>query len=185
MATTADFRNGMIIDLKGGLYTVVEFLHVKPGKGGAFVRTKLKRLSDGGVLERTFRAGERVEEARVEKRQMQYLYRTEGLYYFMDTSTYDQIPIPSSVLGGEESFLKEGSEVTVLTHKGEAIGVELPIFVELEVIETEPGLKGDTVSGGSKPAKLETGAVIQVPLFVQRGDRVKVDTRGGNYIERV
>jgi len=184
MATTADFRNGMVINLKGNLYTIVEFLHVKPGKGGAFVRTKLKRLSDGGVLERTFRAGERVEEARVEKRQMQYLYQAENLYYFMDSTTYEQLPIVSSVLGEEKAFLKEGSEVAVLTHKGEAIGVELPIFVTLEVVETEPGLKGDTVSGGSKPARLETGAVIQVPLFVQKGDRVKVDTRGGNYIER-
>lgn len=185
MATTADFRNGMVINLKGTLYTIVEFLHVKPGKGGAFVRTKLKRLSDGSILERTFRAGERVEEARVEKRQMQYLYQAEGLYYFMDSTTYEQLPIVGSVLGEEKTFLKEGSEVAVLTHKGEAIGVELPIFVALEVVETEPGLKGDTVSGGSKPAKLETGAIIQVPLFVQKGDRVKVDTRGGNYIERV
>ncbi len=185
MATTADFRNGMVISLRGGLYTIVEFLHVKPGKGGAFVRTKLKRVSDGSILERTFRAGERVEEARVEKRQMQYLYQAEGFYYFMDSATYDQMPVSGSVLGEEKSFLKEGSEVTVLTYKEEAIGIELPIFVELAVVETEPGLKGDTVSGGSKPAKLETGAIIQVPLFVQKGDRVKVDTRGGNYIERV
>ncbi len=185
MATTADFRNGMIISLGGELYTVVEFLHVKPGKGGAFVRTKLKRISDGSVLERTFRAGERVEEVRVEKRQMQYLYQGEGFYYFMDSTTYDQIPISDAVLGAERSFLKEGSEVTVLTCDGKTIGVELPIFVELEVVETEPGLKGDTVSGGSKPARLETGAMIQVPLFVQRGDKVKVDTRVGNYIERV
>ena len=185
MATTADFRNGMVISLKGNLYTIVEFLHVKPGKGGAFVRTKLKRLSDGSVLEKTFRAGERVEEARVEKRPMQYLYHAEGLYYFMDSSTYEQLPISEAGLGREKSFLKEGAKVTVLTHNNEAIGVELPIFVELEVVETEPGVRGNTVSGGTKPAKLETGATIQVPLFVQRGDRVKVDTREGTYIERV
>jgi len=185
MATTADFRNGMIISLVGELYTVVEFLHVKPGKGGAFVRTKLKRISDGSVLERTFRAGERVEEVKVEKRQMQYLYQGEGFYYFMDSTTYDQIPISGLVLGAERSFLKEGSEVTVLTYNGKTIGVELPIFVELEVVETGPGFKGDTATAGNKPAKLETGITIQVPMFISNGDVIKVDTRTGEYLERV
>jgi len=185
MATTADFRNGMNLVIDGEIFSIVEFLHVKPGKGGAFVRTKLKNLRTGAVIDRTFRAGERVEEARVEEKEMQYLYRSGDLHYFMDMSTYDQIAISESVLGDQLRFLKETEIVSVLMHDSNPIGIKLPFFVELKVVETDPGVKGDTASGGSKPAKLESGAVIQVPLFINEGDIVKVDTRTGEYIERV
>lgn len=185
MATTADFRRGMTIGLDGELYSIVEFLHVKPGKGGAFVRTKLKNVRTGAVIDRTFRAGERVEEVRLEQKQMQYLYQADDVHYFMDMSTYDQLPLSADLLGEAILFLKEGMELTVLVSKEVPIGVELPFFVELEVKEAEPGVKGDTVSGGSKRAVLETGAIIQVPLFINVGDKVKIDTRTGEYVERV
>ncbi len=185
MATTADFRNGMNLVIDNEIFSIVEFQHVKPGKGGAFVRTKLKNLKTGAVIDRTLRAGERVEEARVEERKMQYLYESGNLYYFMDLNTYDQIPLSESVLENQLNFLKETEIVSVLIHDSDPIGIVLPFFVELKVVETDPGMKGDTASGGSKPAKLESGVVIQVPLFINEGDMVKVDTRTGVYIERV
>jgi len=185
MATTTDFRNGMTLTLEGQLFSIVEFQHVKPGKGGAFVRTKLKNVQTGAVLDRTFRAGERVEEVRIERRPMQYLYRTGDEYYFMDTETYDQFPLSDAMVGEHMLYLKEGEILSVLMHGDTPIGAELPFFVELEITQTDPGLRGDTATGGSKPATLETGAVVQVPLFLNEGDRIKVDTRTGTYIERV
>lgn len=185
MAGTSDFRNGMIIKLEGRLFSIVEFLHVKPGKGGAFVRTKLKQIPDGYVIERTFRAGERLEEVRVERRAYQYLYNTDDLYYVMDSETYEQIPLQKSLVEELLPYLKENMKITVLLDGDKPIAVELPLFVELAVSETEPGVKGDTAQGGSKSAKLETGAVVTVPLFIGIGDVVKVDTRTGRYIERL
>ncbi|NOZ57515.1 MAG: elongation factor P [Calditrichaeota bacterium] len=185
MATTSDFRNGLTILLDGEIWTIVEFLHVNPGKGTAFVRTKLKNLKTGRVIDRTFRSGEKVEDVRIERKTMQYLYQSEGQYVFMDTETYEQVPISEEMLGDKRLFLKEGQEVEVLFHGETPVGVELPFFVELAVAKTEPGVRGDTASGGSKPATLETGAVIQVPLFINEGDILKVDTRTGEYIERV
>ena len=185
MATTADFRNGMTLKLEGHLFSIVEFQHVKPGKGGAFVRTKLKNIQTGAVLDRTFRASERVEEVRIERRPMQYLYRSGDEHYCMDTETYEQFPISDAMLGDRTRYLKEGEILSVLMHGDMPIGAELPFFVELEITQTDPGLRGDTATGGSKPATLETGAVVQVPLFLNEGDRIKVDTRTGTYIERV
>ncbi len=185
MADTSDFRNGLIIKLEGKLYSIVEFQHVKPGKGGAFVRTKLKQIPDGSVLDKTFRAGERVEEVRVERRSFQYLYSTDDLYYMMDGETYEQIPLSGSLMEDVLPYLKEGSKVSVLMDGDRPIAVELPLFVELEVAETEPGIRGDTAQGGSKSAKLETGAVVSVPLFIEVGDVLKIDTRTGRYIERM
>ena len=185
MATTADFRNGMVISLDGTLYTIVEFMHVKPGKGGAFVRTKLKNVKTGAVLDRTFRAGEKIEEVRLERRAMEYLYHTGDEYYFMDSETYDQFPISNELFKDSIGFLKENTEVGVLMHGDTIIGVELPFFVALKVKDTSPGFKGNTVTAGTKPAQLETGATIQVPMFMEVGDVVKVDTRTGTYIERV
>jgi len=185
MATTADFRNGMVFLLEGDLYSIVEFLHVKPGKGGAFVRSKLKNVKTGAVVERTFRAGERIEEVRLERRPMVYLYNAADEYYFMDNETYDQFPISDELIKDSIPFLKENTEVEVLMHGDAIIGVEIPLFVNLRVVDTTPGFKGDTVTAGSKPAQLETGATIQVPMFLEPGDVVKVDTRTGTYIERV
>jgi len=185
MVSTSEFRNGLVIRLDGELFTMVEFQHVKPGKGGAFVRTRLKNVNTGRVIDRTFRSGERVEDIRLEKKTVQYLYREESSFVFMDTTSYDQIAASEDVVGDIAEFLKEGMEVEVVFHGKDPISVELPIFVELEVTKTEPGVRGDTASGGSKPATLETGAVIQVPLFLEEGERVKVDTRTGTYVERV
>lgn len=185
MATTADFRNGMVIVLDGTLYTIIEFQHVKPGKGGAFVRTKLKGVVTGKVIDKTFRAGERTEEARVERRTMQYLYASGDMYYVMDPTTYEQIPISQSTMGNAKKYLKEGLEISVLMYEDSPIAVELPFFVQLTVAATDPGVRGDTATGGTKPATLETGAVIQVPLFIDVGDTLKVDTRKNEYIERV
>ncbi len=185
MATTSDFRNGMTIMLDGEIWIIVEFLHVNPGKGSAFVRTKLKNLKTGRVIDRTFRSGERVEDVRVERKQMQYLYQSEGQYVFMDNETYEQVALGEDLIGDKKQFLKEGQQVEVLFNGDIPVGIELPIFVELAVAKTEPGVRGDTASGGSKPATLETGAVIQVPLFIEEGDVLKVDTRTGEYIERV
>ena len=164
---------------------MVEFQHVKPGKGGAFVRTRLKNVNTGRVIDRTFRSGERVEDVRLEKKPVQYLYQEEGTFVFMDTASYDQIAASEEIVGDMAEFLKEGMEVEIVFYGKEPLDVELPIFVELEVAKTEPGVRGDTASGGSKPATLETGAVIQVPLFLEEGERVKVDTRTGTYVERV
>ncbi|MEI6511940.1 MAG: elongation factor P [bacterium] len=185
MIDTSDFRNGMHIILDRDIYTIVEFQHVKPGKGGAFVRTRLKKLTTGQALEKTFRAGEKMEQAMVERTKMVYLYRQGDEYVLMDQESYEQIPISIAMLGDQAKYLKEEMELTVLTGDGVMLGVEAPTFVELEVVETDPTFKGDTVSGGGKPAKLETGAIINVPFFVEVGDVVKVDTRTDSYLERV
>lgn len=184
MADTSDFRNGLIIKIEDRLYAIVEFQHVKPGKGGAFVRTKLKQIPDGYVIDKTFRAGEKVNEVRVERRSYQYLYTNDDLYYLMDAETYDQIPISKGLVEDALPYLKEGMKVSVLMNGDKPIAVELPLFVELAVAETEPGVRGDTAQGGSKSAKLETGAVVSVPLFIEVGDMLKIDTRTGRYIER-
>jgi elongation factor P len=182
--TTNDLRNGMTLDLADGLFSVVEFQHVKPGKGGAFVRTKLKNVRTGAVLERTFRADERVEQAIVEKREMQYLYRDGTDYVFMDATSYDQMHVDPATLGDAANYVTEGDSAVLQMYQGEIVGVDLPAAVELAVDRTEPGVQGDRVSGARKPATLETGLVVQVPLFVNPGDRIKVDTRTGEYITR-
>ncbi|MFH1006434.1 MAG: elongation factor P [Candidatus Latescibacterota bacterium] len=185
MATTANFRNGLTLTMDGRLFSIVDFQHVKPGKGGAFVRTKLKNVQTGAVIERTFRSGERVEEVRIDRTPMQYLYRDGDEYLFMDTETYDQFPLPNDLIEEHIPYLKEGEMVTVMMHGDTPIGAELPFFLDLKITQTDPGLRGDTATGGSKPATLETGAVVQVPLFLNEGDVIKVDTRTGIYVERV
>ncbi|HLM96439.1 MAG TPA: elongation factor P [Acidimicrobiales bacterium] len=182
--TTNDLRNGMTLDLPDGLFSVVEFQHVKPGKGGAFVRTKLKNVRTGAVLERTFRADERVEQAIVDKREMQLLYRDGTDYVFMDVTSYDQMHVSPATLGDAAQYIKEGDNAVLQMYGGEIVGVDLPAAVELSVAQTEPGVQGDRVSGARKPATLETGLVVQVPLFVNPGERIKVDTRSGEYITR-
>jgi len=184
MATTSDFRTGMTIRYNGELWSIVEFQHVNPGNWRAFVRTKLKNLSTGRVIENRFRAGETIDVVRIDRRTFQYLYRDGLDYVFMDTETYDQIHISDKMMGERAAFLREGEHVDILFNGTEAIAVELPIFVELKVIHTEPGIKGDTVSNVTKPATVETGAVINVPLFVDEGDVLKIDTRTGEYVER-
>jgi elongation factor P len=171
--------------LEGQLFSIVEFQHVKPGKGGAFVRTRLKKIPEGSVIDKTFRAGEKIEEVRVERRKYQYLYRSDDMYYMMDMDTYEQIPMSEPLLSDSVPYLKENTEVQVLMDGDRPLAVELPTFVELAVVETEPGLRGDTAQGGSKPAKLETEATVSVPLFIEIGDILKIDTRTGRYIERV
>ncbi|AAM24505.1 MAG: Elongation factor P [Caldanaerobacter subterraneus] len=185
MIAAGDFRKGVTIEVDGQIFTVVDFMHVKPGKGAAFVRTKLKNIMTGAVIERTFSPTEKFEEAQIERREMQYLYNDGEFYYFMDTETYEQIPLSYDKVEEAMKYIKENMIVTVKFYKGEAFSVEPPTFVELEVIDTEPGVRGDTVTGGSKPATVETGAVIQVPLFINVGDKIKIDTRTGEYIERV
>jgi elongation factor P len=185
MASTADFRKGFTFQVEGELWKILEFLHVKPGKGGAFVRTKLRRLSDGAVIEKTFRAGERVEEVRIVARMMQYLYEAGGLYYFMDNETYEQYPLGKDLLVEAIPWLKETMNVKVVWHEDRPLWVEVPQYAELVVSKTDPGVKGDTATGGSKPAVLETGTTVQVPLFVNEGDVVKVDTNSGEYMTRV
>lgn len=183
---TSDFKNGMHFYLDGDVYTIVEFQHVKPGKGGAFVRTRLRKIKTGAIMEKTFRSGERVEPAFVEKQKMQFLYRQGTELVLMDLDTYEQIPVEGSTLGDQSKYLKEDMEIVRLVAGDEVLGYELPNFVELEVSETDPGYRGDTVSGGStKPATLESGAVIQVPFHINPGDVVKVDTRTDTYLERV
>ena len=186
MATisTADFKNGMTLDLEDGLFQLVEFQHVKPGKGGAFVRTTLKNARTGAVVERTFRAGERMERAVIDKREMQYLYNDGESYVFMDNSTYDQLPVPPATLGEATNFLVEQSTAILMMYGDEIVGVDLPASVELSIANTEPGIQGDRVSGAKKPATHETGLVVQVPLFIEPGERVKVDTRSGEFISR-
>ncbi len=186
MASTADFRNGMTIELDGELFSITYFQHVKPGKGGAFVRTKLKNVLTGAVIEKTFRAGEKVDEVRLVRRPVQYSYTDGQFYYFMDNETYEQIPLPAQTIGDDQLvYLKENMVCEALTRDGEPISVEVPYFVELEVADTEPGVKGDTAQGGTKRAKLETGAIVQVPLFIDVGDVIKVDRRENKYLERV
>ena len=185
MITASDFRNGVTFEFEGNLLQVVEFLHVNPGKGAAFVRTKLRNVITGAVIERTFNPTDKFPTALVERKDMQYLYNDGELYYFMDNETYDQIPLNKEKLGDNFKFVKENMMVRMISYKGNVFGVEPPMFVELEVTETEPGFKGDTATGASKPATLETGAQIKVPLFVNIGDVLKIDTRTGEYLERV
>ncbi len=185
MADTSDFRNGLIIKFKNDLYSIAEFQHVKPGKGGAFVRSTLRNLRTGRVLENTFRAGEKVDIVRVERRKYQYLYSDGDSLVCMDNETYEQINIAKELISDGIKFLKESEEVEVLLNGSEIISVEIPIFINLKVVETEPGFKGDTATGAVKSAKLETGAQINVPLFINEGDILKVDTRTGEYSERV
>ena len=182
--STNDLKNGMALNLPEGLMTVVEFQHVKPGKGGAFVRTKLKNFRTGAVIDRTYRADEKVPLAMIDKREMQYLYRESSALVFMDLETFDQLHVEADQLGAAVGFLKEGDTAVLPVYNDEVVGVELPAAVELAVAETEPGVQGDRVSGARKPATLETGLVVQVPLFVEPGDSVKVDTRTGEYLAR-
>jgi elongation factor P len=182
--STNDLRNGMTIDLPDGLFTVVEFQHVKPGKGGAFVRTKLRNLKTKAVVERTFRADERVEQAIIDKKEMQYLYRDGEHFVFMDNTTYDQISLEAAEVGEASDYLLEGNSAILQVYGDAVVGLDLPAAVELDIAETEPGIQGDRVSGARKPATLQTGLVVQVPLFVNPGDRIKVDTRSGEYITR-
>lgn len=184
MISSNDFKNGMTIELEGVLYTIVEFQHVKPGKGQAFVRTKIKNLINGNSLEKTFKAGEKVPRAHIEKKPMQYLYNTGDAYVFMDTESYDQINVPPDSMGDAIKWLKDSANMDVLMHGERIIGIEPPAHMELEVTHTEPGFKGDTAQGGNKPATLETGATVNVPLFVEIGDRILVDTRSSEYLRR-
>jgi len=185
MADTTDFRNGFTMLLDGEYLQIVEFQHVKPGKGSAFVRTRLRNVQTGAVLDRTFRSGDKVEEVRLEKREMQFLYRDGELFYFMDMGTYEQTGIPAALLGEHAGLLKENEIAYVLIARDKPIGVELPNFVQLRVVHTEPGVRGDTATGAVKPAILETGYQVQVPLFINEGDVLKIDTRTGTYVERV
>jgi len=182
--TTNDLKNGMTLKLPEGLFQVVEFQHVKPGKGGAFVRTTLKNVRTGAVVDRTFRGAEKVEQAVIDKREMQFLYRDGSEFVFMDNESYDQLQVAPGALGESANYIVDGSTVQLAMYDSEIVGVELPAAVELTVSETEPGIQGDRVSGARKPATLETGLVLQVPLFVNTGDRLKVDTRSGEYITR-
>jgi len=182
--STNDLKNGMTLEIDRDLWNVVDFQHVKPGKGHAFVRTRLKNARSGAVVERTFRADEKVERAMVDKREMQYLYRDGADFVFMDNQSYDQIHVSPASLGDAANYVVEGSAAVLLMHDGEIVGVDLPAAVELEIAETEPGIQGDRVSGARKPATLVTGLVVQVPLFVNPGDRIKVDTRSGEYLSR-
>jgi elongation factor P len=181
---TSDLKNGMSLDLSDGLFQVVEFQHVKPGKGGAFVRTTLKNLRNGAVVDRTFRAGEKLEQAMIDKREMQFLYRDGEDFVFMDNESYEQLHVGPAALGAASSYIVDGSSVVLQMYGTEIVGTELPAAVELTVSDTEPGVQGDRVSGARKPATLQTGLVLQVPLFVNVGDRLKVDTRSGEYITR-
>jgi elongation factor P len=185
VATTNDLKNGLVLNIDGQLWTVVEFQHVKPGKGGAFVRTTLKNVLSGKVVDRTFNAGTKVETASVDKRTMTFLYREGAEFVFMDAETYDQLAVPAATVGDAASYLLDNAEVVVAVHDGLALYVELPVSVELLISHTDPGLQGDRSTGGTKPATLETGAEIQVPLFVTTGERVKVDTRDGRYLGRI
>ena len=184
MIFTTDFRSGLRIQVEGDPYEIIEFQHVKPGKGGAFVRTKLRNLKTGNVIEKTFRAGERFEEPPIEDREMQFLYAQGRDCYFMDTSSYEQVSVTDEQLGGAKDFIKENMVVEIMFYQGKPLGVQLPIFVELKIVETAPGVRGDTATGGNKPATLETGAVIKVPFHIGQGDIVKIDTRTRAYVER-
>lgn len=184
MISAGDFRNGVTFELDGNVVQVVEFQHVKPGKGAAFVRTKFKNVITGAVVERSFNPSDKYPTAFVERKDMEYLYEMDGLYYFMDKETYEQLPINADKLGDSFKFVKENTDVKILSYKGNVFGVEPPFFVELEVTQTDPGFKGDTATNATKPAVLETGAEIKVPLFIEEGDKIKIDTRTGEYMER-
>ena len=185
MVSAGDFRNGVTLEMDGNIYQIIEFQHVKPGKGAAFVRTKLKNIINGGVVEKTFRPTEKFPTARNDRVEMQYLYNDGDLYYFMNTENYDQIALNNETIGDALKFVKENEMVKVCSHNGNVFAVEAPLFVELEVTETEPGFKGDTATGATKPAIVETGATVYVPLFVEQGDVIKIDTRTGEYLSRV
>ena len=185
MISAGDFRNGVTLEIEGNIFQIVEFQHVKPGKGAAFVRTKLKNIINGGLVERSFRPTEKFPQAHIDRRDMQYLYNDGDLYYFMDTETYDQISLPKEEIGDSLKFVKENEMVKICSHNGDVFAVEPPLFVELEVTDTEPGLKGNTATGATKPATLETGAEVMVPLFVNTGDKLQIDTRTGEYLKRV
>ena len=185
MASTADFRNGLILNHKNNLWKIVEFLHVKPGKGGAFVRTKLKNVRTGQVVDETFRAGEKIETIRIEAREFNYLYNDGDLYYFMDNETYDQISLSKTHISDIKDFLIENTKTTIAFNGDEPIEVRIPQHMNIKIIQTDPGFKGDTAQGGTKPATLETGLVIQVPLFIQEGETVRIDTKDKRYIERI
>ncbi len=182
--SAGEFRNGMTLEIEGNVYQVLEFLHVKPGKGAAFVRTKLKNVIDGGVVERTFRPTETYDEAYIERKKMQYLYNDGDLYYFMDEETYDQIPVSADTVGDSLKFVKENEQVTIISYQGNPFSIEPPLTVELLITDSEPGVKGNTATGATKPATLETGATVQVPLFVEQGETIKIDTRTGEYLSR-
>lgn len=184
MITAGDFRNGVIFELDSQVYRVVEFQHVKPGKGAAFVRTKLKNVITGAVLEKTFNPTEKVQETQIDRKDMQYLYNDGDTYYFMDNETFEQLPLQKEELGDTLNYLLDNMVIKVLSYKGKVFGVEPPMFVELEVTYTEPGFKGDTSTGASKPATLETGYVLNVPLFIEIGEKIRIDTRTGEYMER-
>ena len=185
MVSAGDFRNGVTLEMDGNIYQIIEFQHVKPGKGAAFVRTKLKNIINGGVVEKTFRPTEKFPTARIDRVEMQYLYNDGDLYYFMNTENYDQIALNNETIGDALKFVKENEMVKICSHKGNVFAVEPPLFVELEITETEPGFKGDTATGATKPATVETGANVNVPLFVEQGDKIKIDTRTGEYLSRV
>lgn len=184
MVTAGDFRNGLTFDMDGQVMQIVEFQHVKPGKGAAFVRTKIRNVISGSVIERTFNPTEKFPTAIVDRKEMQYLYNDGELWYFMDNDTFEQLPIEGNKLGDNFKFVKENMNCKIMSYKGNVFAVEPPLFVELEVTETEPGFKGDTATGASKPATLETGAIVKVPLFINIGDVLKIDTRTGEYLER-
>ena len=185
MISAGDFRNGVTLGIEGNVYQILEFQHVKPGKGAAFVRTKLKNIINGGVVEKTFRPTEKFPAARIDRVDMQYLYSDGDLFHFMNTETYDQIALNSDDVGDALKFVKENEMVKVCSHNGNVFAVEAPLFVELEITDTEPGFKGDTATGATKPATVETGAVVYVPLFVETGNKIKIDTRTGEYLSRV
>ena len=185
MISAGDFRNGVTLEMEGNIYQIIEFQHVKPGKGAAFVRTKLKNIINCGVVEKTFRPTEKFPQARIDRVEMQYLYTDGDLFHFMNTETYDQIALNKDAIGDALKFVKENEMVKICSHNGNVFAVEPPLFVELEVTETEPGFKGDTATGATKPATVETGAVVYVPLFVETGDKLKIDTRSGEYLSRV
>ncbi len=185
MISAGDFKNGLTIESEGNVFQIVEFQHVKPGKGAAFVRTKLKNIKSGGVVEKSFRPTEKFPQAHIERKNMQYLYNDGDLYYFMDTETYDQVGLGEDLIGDALKFVRENDMVTTISHNGETFAVEPPMFVELEVIECEPGEKGNTATGATKPCTVETGATVYVPLFVNLGDKLKIDTRTGEYLSRV
>ncbi|RKJ20381.1 elongation factor P [bacterium D16-50] len=184
MISAGDFRNGITIEYENSVYQIIEFQHVKPGKGAAFVRTKLKNVKSSGVVEKSFRPTEKFPQARIDRKDMQYLYSDGDLYYFMDTESYEQIALGADAIGDTLKFVKENEMCKICSHNGSVFSVEPPLFVELEITETEPGFKGDTATGASKPAIVETGAQIYVPLFVDQGDKVKIDTRTGEYLSR-
>ncbi len=185
MLTASDFRNGLTIEMDNNIWQVIEFQHVKPGKGAAFVRTKLKNITSGGVIEKSFRPTEKFPQARIDRNDMQYLYSDGELFHFMDVNTYEQIALNEETIGDSLKFVKENEMVKICSHNGNVFAIEPPLFVELEITETEPGFKGDTATGATKPSVVETGATVYVPLFVEQGDKIKIDTRTGEYLSRV